>query len=164
MDIKRLMFLKAMSGGEVKECAPFFFSAGSLVHGGTPELTNIYGTTINTTSAADNEVTVTQVYNSEYQPVSYRNGYICVGFEKMIEWAQAGKKIIFDADIDITGNPASVTILQCLIKGKAYNADITGGKIHVAWTDDLTTYERDYVEVRCGGCSFKLSNCKLSIE
>ena len=165
MNIKELMFLKAISGkSNPNECLPMFFSAGSLSHGGTPSLTNNYGTTINTTSATDNEVAVTQVYTSEYQPTSYRNGFICVGFEKMIEWAQGGKKVIFDADINITENPASVTTLQCLIKSKTYNVDITGGKLHQEWTDGISEQDRDYVEIRCGGCSFTLSNCKLSCE
>ena len=164
MDIKKLMFLKAMSAKEVKENSPIYFSAvGLATPSGTPTLTNNYGTTINTTSAADNEVTITQVATAEYDAISYRNGFVCVGFDKLIEWIGAGKDLIFDADIDITANPLETSVLPVYVSNRNYNATITGGKIHATFTG-VAAYSKNYVEVRCGGCSFTLSNCKLSYE
>ena len=162
MNLKQLLFLKAAGGGGVISEPPSFFSAG----GGTgksfaKKTSNNYGTTIDSVSADANRVTVTQVYNPDYQPGSYRNGYVCVGFDSINDWLAEGASITFTADISITANPAEVSALDVFVNNASNSATITGGKINVKWTGKQPS-DYYYVEIRCGGCSFVLSNCKLT--
>lgn len=161
MNLKQLLTMKAASGkGEISELPSFFSAGGGTGKNFTKKTTNNYGTTINTTSADANSVTVTQVYNSDYQPGSYRNGYICVGFDSINDWLAEGSAITFTADISITANPAEVSTLDVFVNSASSSATITGGTISVTWTGKQPS-DYFYVEIRCGGCSFTLSNCKL---
>jgi len=159
MNLRRLMFLKASGDKEVKIDFPAYFSAVS----NGKKTTNDYGTTINTTSAEVNEVVVTQVYNPNYTPGSYRNGYFVIGFSRVDEWVAAGKDITFDADVVITENPASTPSTKILLKNQQVWLDFATGHLHATLTG-LTSSGQSHLEFYCGGCSFTLSNCKLSIE
>ena len=164
MNLKKLLMLKAATGVEVKSCEPIYFSAsGMSTPSATPTTSNSRGTTISTTSAAENSVVVTQVPNYDKDPPTSYNGYLFIGFDKLIEWVNAGKTLIFDADIDITENPFEVTELTAYISSKNNTSSIENGKIH-ATISGVGEYARNYVELRCSGCSFTLSNCVLSIE
>lgn len=159
MNLKRLMFLKASGGQEVKEDPPAYFSATTS----GKNKTNDYGTTIDTTSAEGNKVVVTQVYDPEYSATSYRNGFIVIGFSKVDEWVTAGKDILFDADVVIDENPASASSTKILLKNQQAWLDFASGHLHAKLTG-LTSSGQSHLEFYCGGCSFTLSNCKLSIE
>lgn len=159
MNLKRLMFLKASGEKEVKIDFPAYFSATST----GKNKTNDYGTTIDTTSAESNKVVVTQVYNPDYSISHYRNGFIVIGFSKVDEWVAAGKDITFDADIDITANPGSATSTKILLKGQQKWFEIPSSHLHATLTN-LSSSGSSNMEFYCCGCSFTLSNCKLSIE
>jgi hypothetical protein len=163
MNLKPLLFLKAASGEQVKSETPTAFSAVGSAGTFTPRTTNNYGTTIDSTSAEDNSVTVTQVYDSAYSPTGYQNGYIAVLFSKISEWIGAGKEITFSADIEITENPAEVTSFNAILSSTTKTANVTDGKVTFTW-NGLSATTREYIEFRCGGASFTLSNCVLSIE
>ena len=158
---EELLFLAGASGGNKEQTElPFAFSAGGGTGVFTPTLTNNYGTTINTTSAENNSVDVTQVPNTDYPPTSYRNGYICVIFPSMNTWL-ADSGIQFDADIDITDNPLEATEIAIYINSKLDTHILPGNHI----TATFRTAEpsnRDYIEIRCSGCDFTLSNCKIT--
>lgn len=157
--LEKLLFLKTASEQKVKEDFPAYFSATST----GKNKTNSYGTTINTTSAEDNEVVVTQVYNPDYAVSHYRNGFIVINFSRVDEWVAAGKDITFDADIDITANPGSAASTKVLLKGQQKWLDFSSSHLHATFTD-LTSSGSSNMEFYCCGCSFTLSNCKLSIE
>lgn len=163
MDIKTLMFLKAMQVEEDTGEPPIYFSAVGIARGGTPVKTNSYGTTIDTTSADNNRVVVTQVYDSSYAAANYHNGYVAIGFEHLTEWIDAGKTLIFDADIDVSANPTQTASFTIYIRDKLYSASFGGGKIHAEFSN-IGTQNKHYVEFRCMGCSFTLSNVKLTAE
>lgn len=161
MNLKTLLKLKAASGGSKAETeTPSAFSASGGTGMITPTQTNSYGTTLSTTSAADNSVDVTQVYNPGYPAVSYRNGYVCVVFTKIVDWLE-DSDIRFTADISISANPAEVTQIDIYLNSKALSADITGGKIDVTYNNESPA-NKYYIEVRCCGCSFTLSNCMIT--
>lgn len=161
MNLKRLLFLKAASGGITEETeTPSAFSASGGTGTITPTQTNSYGTTLSTTSAADNSVVVTQVYNSDYPAGNYRNGYVCVVFTKIVEWLE-DSDIRFTADISISANPAEVTKFDVYLNSKNLSSDITGGKIDVTYNNESPA-NKYYIEVRCCGCSFTLSNCMIT--
>jgi hypothetical protein len=159
MNLKRLMFLKASGGQAVKGDPPAYFSATTS----GKNKTNDYGTTIDTTSAEGNKVVVTQVYDPGYDPSSYRNGFFVIGFSKVDEWVAAGKDITFDADVVIAENPASASSTKILLKNKQVWIDFASGHLHAKFTG-LTSSGQSHLEFYCAGCSFALSNCKLSIE
>lgn len=161
MNLKQLLFLKACAKKEDNVNFPGYFSAvggnGAIV----PVATNNYGTTLSTTSAEENSVTVTQVYDSSYQPISYRNGYVNVGFDKMTTWIDEGATLTFTADIEITANPAEVEKLQILFGSKTVDGVISDGKLTATSSNNSAT-QHEYVEIRCCGCSFILSNAILT--
>jgi len=158
MDLKTLLFFHSAGGSEETTEAPFVFSAVGNVS--NPRTTNNYGTTIDSLSAEDNSVTVTQVYNPEFEPPNYNNGYIAVGFTKIAEWIEAGASIDFSADIEITENPANVTFINAILGSSTQSCLLSSGKLRYLWNNPSST--KAYVEVRCSGCSFTLSNCKLT--
>lgn len=161
MNLKQLLFLKAASGEQVKSETPTAFSAVGSAGTFSPRTTNNYGTTIDTTSAEANSVTVTQVYDSEYPATGYQNGYIAILFSKINDWIAAGKEITFTADIEITANPAEVTSFNAILSSNTKSSNVTDGKVSFTWSG-LSSTTREYIEFRCGGASFKLSNCVLS--
>lgn len=160
MNLKTILFLKAASGEKVGTDLPFQFSAQGGNGDATPKTTNSYGTTISTTSAENNSVTVTQVYDPEQSPTSYRNGYVNVFFHKLNDFLADGK-VTFTADVSISENPASVTELHIYIGNKVVPCSFADGTITAAFTDAVAS-EKKYIEVRCSGCSFTLSNCKIT--
>ena len=160
MNIKELMFLKAAAGPKEECLLPIAFSAtGINSYPGTYNLTNNYGTTIDSTSATDNSVTVTQVPNHDYQSISYRNGYVDIVFEKLPDWYPGN--IAFSADIEITANPLEVDKMQAIVTTEQRDVIIEDGKFTVEFTGTSAT-SKYYVELRCCGCSFTLSNCKVT--
>lgn len=162
MNLKQLLFLKAAGGkGETSEPPIFFSAVGGNGKTYTKQTTNDYGTTMNTISAEGNTVTVTQVYNPEYQAKSYRNGFVCVGFDSINDWLGDDTVVTFTADIDITANPAETSSIDLFIANSSSSANITGGKITATWTNAQPS-NKYYIEIRCFGCSFTLSNCKLT--
>ena len=106
-------------------------------------------------------MTVVQVYNPEQQVKSYQNGFVCIGFDSINDWLGDGSSVTFTADITITENPTETTSMNLFIGNASMPATITGGKISVTWTDEQPS-NKYYVELRCFGCSFTLSNCKLT--
>lgn len=164
MNLKQIIYLHALSEEPEPPFTGEYPIAFSAVGGtGTVPLrtTNNYGTTLSTTSAENNSVSVTQVYNSGYAPTNYNNGYLAVAFNKIDEWIAAGKTIVFEADMNISANPASATETYVILSGHTeYNISISTGKIYAEFSG-LTWNNRPYIEFRCAGCSFTLSNCKL---
>ena len=160
MNLKTLLWLKAANGKKIGSDLPFQFSAQGGNGDATPKTTNSYGTTISTTSAENNSVVVTQVYDSEQAATSYRNGYVNVFFNKLNDFLADGK-VTFTADISVTENPASVTEIHLYIGNKVVPCSFADGKLTAVFTDAIAS-EKKYIEVRCCGCSFTLSNCKLT--
>lgn len=160
MNLKQLIFLKSAAGGVESETPIFFSAVGGNGRDFAKNTTNAYGTTISTTSAEGNTVTVEQEYNSEYLPTSYHNGFVCVGFDSVKDWVDEGSAITFSADINITENPAAVSTLDIYYASAGTAGIISDGKF-TATLSKLQTANRYYLEIRCGGCSFTLSNCKL---
>ena len=158
---EELLFLAGASGNKEQTELPFAFSASGGTGVFTPSKTNNYGTTIDTTDATANRIEVTQIPNTDYAPTSYRNGYVCVIFPSMNTWL-ADSNVRFEADIEISENPLDATEIDVYINTKLEVHLIASGN-HISATFRVAEpSNRDYVEIRCGGCSFTLSNCKLT--
>ena len=128
-----------------------------------PRTKNNYGTTIDTTDLSDNSVTVTQISNSNYQPVSYQNGFICI----LTDGLTVGKKYNISFDIDIHENPLNVTYITLMPGGVAsYNISVGSQKrrIGCTFTHALSTqqYAYPFMEIRCMGMSFTASNFMIT--
>ena len=124
-------------------------------------LNNPRGTTISTINPSDS-ITITQVYNSAYNINSYYNGYFCIGINEEIK---RDIKYRISFDIDITSNPGNATYIMILPNGNTqHNINIQEGRISGLF--NYTIYSgvptRRYIEFRCMGMSFTISNIMIT--
>lgn len=143
------------------------FSAGSIESPtSNRKLTNSYGTTISTTEPT-NSITVTQVYNSDYAADSYKNGYICIGINDEVVFEKSYR---LSFDIDISENPANAEYLSLYSNGTSgggSSARIPLGGTRVSsdifnFTKNSSVPTRRYIEIRCMGMSFTISNIMIT--
>ena len=126
----------------------------------SPNVTNPYGTTINSLSYNGNSITVTQTNYSDdvdYEGY-YGNGVFYIEFDK--EDVLVGKTYTLIADINITNNLGNKENIKVISQGGTLkNAPMVNGKIIVSFAQ--AEAERSLFEVRCNGMSFVLSNIML---
>ena len=127
----------------------------------SPSLTNVYGTTINSTSYNGNSITVTQTIYSddvEYEGY-YGNGVFYIQVEK--EDIIIDKTYTLIADIDITNNLGNKELLRIIALGDTLKSmPMENGKIIVSFVAK-TISDKNWLEIRCNGMSFVLSNIML---
>ena len=174
--------------GEISEYAPYFAGlknakisgiksigknlydnyAVSATNANLTSRTNPYGTTISSNDASK-EVVVTQVANSSYGAQAYQNGYLFYFYTTPIE--KQYNTIIFSFDLEITNNPLNTTYMS-LLSAYYNNTQVSINRtllnktqrVKATLTKKSTpspSQIASYVEVRCGGMSFKISNVQI---
>lgn len=133
----------------------------SATVGNVNELTNNYGTKISTTEPT-NKLIVTQTPNNDYGASSFYNGYVIVKLKnKMI----AGRKYIVSFDIDITANPLNADFILIMANGiDGFRIKLQENGKHRATVIWNAYSSRNYLEIRCMGMSFILSNIQITEE
>ena len=138
----------------------------------TKNLTNAYGTEINTTNflLPDTSLTITQSQTEYWEsttPSSYRNGYFCIGFDNLIfnEYYDFSFKIT-----NITSNPLNQAITNIKLytpsgTQKSYSALKDDNILifrNVKWTPHPTSPNRCTLDVRNLGMSFTISEIMVT--
>lgn len=127
-------------------------------------VSNSYGTVIDSCDLTDNKVIVTQTPNTNYIPENYRNGFITIKHDKLV----TGNKYKISFDIEITDNPLNADYMSLYPSGQ-YNGErqvkITQNKQRVSGV--FTAISRSsnyypYIEIRVCGMSFIASNFMIT--
>ena len=129
---------------------------------GNPEeeraLSNVYGTTLNTTEKTDKLIVHQEVIDGATVG-SYTSGYFCVGINPKLE---DGKYYIITFKINVIQNPFHASDIAVLFNGlDAYSAQVVGDKVTVK-AKYHESEERQYVEVRNKGMSLEISNIMIT--
>lgn len=141
----------------------YAYSATSLSSpSATPERSNSYGTTINSTSPQTGILDVTQIPNSNYDPGNYRNGYIVIGF--FAPWGKS-TQLLFQSYFNTKSNPLSATGRNLLLYGGiTLNELPLNGIAAIPLTLNVGSGStRRYLEIRCSGSSFELSEPMITV-
>lgn len=124
-------------------------------------LTNNYGTEISTIDP-ENTLTITQT-QADGDSVSYQNGYFCIGINDEIK---NGSAYYFSADINIKSNPLNNTEFRIMVNGStAFSSyfELSQKKFRINVNFNyLDINNKKYIEVRCCGMSFDISNIMIS--
>ena len=124
-------------------------------------LTNLYGTTINSTTY-DEKVIVTQtIFTDSSKPHSYTNGYFMFGLYNNI--LKFDKEYTFIADIKITNNLGETGILYAQLPKSNITGVIKNNKLYFnfIFTQDASAPQKRFIDIRCNGMSFELSNIMI---
>lgn len=119
---------------------------------------NSYGTRV---SVSDGIVTITQSQTTtDYEVRNYRNGYFVIRFDGFKDLLQK-TKMRFSAKINVTSNPLQSSCLYFAPNGivdveAPINDGIVSGVVNQKF--DGT---KDYLEIRCAGCSFTMTDIML---
>jgi len=135
-----------------------YSAAGIIRPTDNRSVTNSYGTTISSVDYEEGTaLTIAQANRSETSAVSYKNGYFVIGVHGLVNGARYG----FRARINITSNPLNVTSTIILSNGaRAAAVNISNGFMYGAFTYNVSG-TREYLEVRCSGMSFTISEIML---
>ena len=122
-------------------------------------LSNNYGTTISTINPS-NELVVTQTKtDNPSNPTNYTNGYFTVGVNNYLE---VDKEYKISMDIDIKDNPLNVSAFMGLVNGnKSFTFNVVDGQLQAVFTWNKNGSNK-YIEIRCAGASFTISNFMIT--
>ena len=122
-------------------------------------LSNKYGTTISTINPS-NELVVTQTKtDNPSNPTNYSNGYFTVGVNNYLE---VDKEYKISMDIDIKNNPLNVSAFMGLVNGnKSFTFNVVDGQLQAVFTWNKNGSNK-YIEIRCAGASFTVSNFMIT--
>lgn len=123
-----------------------------------PVLTNDYGTEISTTEAV-NKVVIKQkkIVNTE-SPVSYKNGFMIFAFRDDFV---IGKLYNLSFDLEVLNNPLNVNEIMLLVNG-AYVQRVNIQKRVKTQFQYQKQELRQFIELRCSGMNFVLSNIMIT--
>ena len=127
-------------------------------------LSNNYGTTISTTDATKGEFTVTQTQVANPSASAwgvYQNGYFC--FETGQGVFTAGKTYTLSFDCEILNNLMETDYFGVMPNGgDLQQAIAVNGRVSVNFQYTLNNSRDNYIEIRVGGKSFKISNIMIT--
>lgn len=125
--------------------------------------TNSYGTTINSTDYDGNKIVVTQLTMSNTTNIaSYTNGFFVIGLYNNV--LKFNEEYTFVADYKMTNNLGTSKDIHIGINGASFTkCTFKDGKLYYKFVlNQLVDYpQRRFIEVRCCGKSFELSNIMI---
>ena len=122
-------------------------------------LSNEFGTTLSTTNAA-NSIEVTQTKSPNANPISYENGYFCIGIHNNF---QDGDIVTVSFDVEITSNPLNATEGFVMSNGlSAERFELKNGRCSATLTWGNYN-DRKFIEIRNAGCSAVFSNFQVEL-
>lgn len=142
---------------------PTGVSGDGIGGSGKLALQGSYGTIIDSTDFSDNKVVVTQVPDESYNTAAYQNGYICF----LIPELTLGKTYELSFDVNIADNPLNTDSFVCYACTYSIPRVVLSSGTRCKTTFQYKTPSGGrppYVEVRCGGASFELSNVMITEE
>lgn len=143
---------------------PIGFSAKFVYPENTAmSLTNLHGTVLNTTEAADEVIVSQNLIEDESEPSSHLNGYVSVVFEA--ESIPAGD-YIFSCNCSISKNPLNFKdFLAIGFDNSTKKCIVEKGKLSAKFSVTASTniIKKD-IAIRIGGASMTLSNFQLADE
>ena len=123
-----------------------------------PALTNDYGTEISTTEAVNKVVIKQKKIVDTESPVSYKNGFMIFAFRDDFV---IGKLYNLSFDLEVINNPLNANVIMLLVNG-SYSQRVNIQKRVKTQFQYQKQELRQFIELRCSGMDFVLSNIMIT--